>query len=271
MVKSDVRVPENSFSLGARKSLLVDDEGYAISSAHPFPVSIADAKVIIDGDVAVDVSAFQDAGGNDRNALVDVDDKIVLSSTSMTEVYGTVNVNNIAGGTVSVDNFPGTYDVGNFPSVYDVVGSVDVLNFPTSQNIHGTVSVDNIVIGTVSIDNYPTDYNVYGTVDIGNLSDILDEVNLNAVTVDTDGASISTHLYGNKTVYVSVSANTGAVTVNIETSPDGTNWYIFDSKTYTAETSNDSWEIKSYFPFMRTTVTSLTDATVTTTITGRGI
>ena len=74
-----------------------------------------------------------------------------------------------------------------------------------------------------------------------------------------------------KTVFVSVTGNTGAVTVNIEISPDGTNWYNYDSKTYTAINRNDTWQITVHAPYMRTTTTTQSTSTVTTTITGRGL
>lgn len=95
--------------------------------------------------------------------------------------------------------------------------------------------------------------------------------NLSAVTSATNGAAVNTHQFRNKTVYVNVSVNTGAVTVNIETSPDGTTWFNYDSKTYTATTGKDSWGIADQFEYMRTTTTSQSSSTVTTEITGKGL
>ena len=100
---------------------------------------------------------------------------------------------------------------------------------------------------------------------------LLNSTNLNAVTTATDGASVETALYGRKTVYVNVSVNTGAVTVNIEISPDNTNWYEYDSKIYTGVTALDSWAVDGHFPYMRTTTTTQSNATVTTVIQGRGL
>ena len=93
--------------------------------------------------------------------------------------------------------------------------------------------------------------------------------NLSAVTSATNGSSVDTRWYKNKSVFVNVSVNTTAVTVNIEASHDGTTWFNLDSKTYTATTGTDIFSYGSHLPFMRTTTTSQTDATVTTDITGR--
>lgn len=100
---------------------------------------------------------------------------------------------------------------------------------------------------------------------------LLNEVNLNDVTTETNGDSVATKLYKNKTIYVNVSVNTGAVTVTIEHSHDETEWYAYDSKTYTATTGLDSWSTEDHFEYMRVTTTSQTDATVKAVITGRGV
>ena len=98
----------------------------------------------------------------------------------------------------------------------------------------------------------------------------LNVTNLNAVTSATNGASVDVSDYKNKTVYVNVSVNTGAVTVTIEVSPDGTTWWTHDSKTYTSATGLDIWEIMSHHPYMRVTTSAHSNATVTAYITGRG-
>ena len=98
---------------------------------------------------------------------------------------------------------------------------------------------------------------------------VTDTVNLNAVTSATNGDAFDTKKFDKKTVFVNVSVNTNAVTVNIEASHNRTTWFNLDSKTYTAATATDIFSYNSYFPFMRTTTTSQTDATVTTNISGR--
>ncbi len=95
-----------------------------------------------------------------------------------------------------------------------------------------------------------------------------DNTNLNAVTSATNGSSFDATKFNDKTVFVNVSVNSGAVTVNIEASNDGTTWFNLDSKTYTATTGTDIFSYNSYFPFMRTTTTTHSNATVTTNITG---
>ena len=95
--------------------------------------------------------------------------------------------------------------------------------------------------------------------------------NLNAVTSATDGASVDITDYSKKTVYVKVSGNTGAVTVNIEVSPDDSDWLNYDSKTYTATNTSDFWEINGYYAYVRTTTTTQSTSTVTTSISARGV
>lgn len=93
--------------------------------------------------------------------------------------------------------------------------------------------------------------------------------NLSGVTNATNGDAVDTQWYKDKSVFVNVSANIGAVTVNIEASHDGITWFNLRSKTYTVATGKDIFSYTSYFPFMRTTTTVQSGSTVTTTITGR--
>ncbi len=92
--------------------------------------------------------------------------------------------------------------------------------------------------------------------------------NLEAVTTDTNGDKLETRDYHNKTVFINVSVNTGAVTVNIEASHNGTTWFNLVSKTYTAATGTDVYPYASHFPFMRTTTSTQSNSTVSTVITG---
>lgn len=98
---------------------------------------------------------------------------------------------------------------------------------------------------------------------------VLDKTNLSAVTSATNGVSLDVQLADDISVFVNVSVNSGAVTVNIEGSHDGTTWFNLDSKTYTAVTGTDIFSYGSYIPFIRTTTTTQSSSTVTTTITGR--
>lgn len=93
--------------------------------------------------------------------------------------------------------------------------------------------------------------------------------NLSAVTTATDGDAVETKWYKDKSVFINVSVNTGAVTVNIEASHDGSTWFNLVSKTYTAVTGKDIYSYRDHFPFMRTTTTTQSTSTVTTTITAR--
>jgi len=91
--------------------------------------------------------------------------------------------------------------------------------------------------------------------------------NLAAVTEATNGASVETKWYKYKTVFVNITVNTGAVTVSIQASHDGTTWFTLDSKVHTA-VETDVYSYNSHFPFMRTITATQSSSTVTTTITG---
>lgn len=93
--------------------------------------------------------------------------------------------------------------------------------------------------------------------------------NLSAVITNTDGDAIRMSLYRTKSIFVAVSGNSGAVTVNIEASHDGTTWFNVNSTTYSAENKTDIRSYSSHFSYMRTTTTDQSNSTVTTTITGR--
>ena len=96
--------------------------------------------------------------------------------------------------------------------------------------------------------------------------------NLSAVTSATDGESVETRVANKLSVFVEVTSNTGAVTVNIEASPTGDftgEEVTLDSKTYTATNGTDVFSYNSAFPFMRTTTTTQSTSTVSTIITGR--
>lgn len=97
----------------------------------------------------------------------------------------------------------------------------------------------------------------------------LNKVNLDGVTAATVGVAVDTRFVEKKTVFVQVSANTGAVTVTIQHSPDKLVWYDLDAKTYTASNENDDWSYASHSSFMRVKTTTHANATVKATITGR--
>ena len=92
--------------------------------------------------------------------------------------------------------------------------------------------------------------------------------NLNEVTSATNGPSLGTRDFIYKSIFINVSINTGAVTVNIEASHNGFTWFNIRSITYTAQVQKDLFSYTSHFPFMRTTTTTHSNATVTTEITG---
>lgn len=99
--------------------------------------------------------------------------------------------------------------------------------------------------------------------------DIEKVTNLDAETSATNGSAVDMRRYATKTVWIIVTGNTGAVTVNIETSPDGETWFPKSTKTYTAVNGKDDFNYSSDIPFIRTTTTTQSNSTVTTMITGR--
>jgi len=96
-----------------------------------------------------------------------------------------------------------------------------------------------------------------------------ESTNLDAVVTATTGDSVDMRWYNKATVFMICSANTGAVTVTIQASIDGTNWIDLAEKTYTAENSNDTYHYSNYYPYMRTKTTTHSASTVSTTIVGR--
>ncbi len=92
--------------------------------------------------------------------------------------------------------------------------------------------------------------------------------NLDGVTSATNGPKISTRDFKNKSVFVEVPVNTGAVTVTIEASYNGSTWFELDQKVYTATTGSDLYSYTDHFPFMRTTTTTQSNSTVSAEITG---
>lgn len=102
----------------------------------------------------------------------------------------------------------------------------------------------------------------------GNKSGAVTSTNLDAVTSATNGPSLGVRDFKQVSVFVNVSVNTGAVTVNIEASHDGSTWFNLSSKTYTATTGTDIFSYASHFPFVRTTTTTQSTSTVTCDITG---
>ena len=98
---------------------------------------------------------------------------------------------------------------------------------------------------------------------------VLSVTNLSAVTTATDGSAVDLRWYKDKTVFVNVSVNTGAVTVKVEVSDDGSDWYERYSKTYTATTGKDIFTLSNYYAYVRTTTTTQSNSTVTTKIIGR--
>ena len=95
--------------------------------------------------------------------------------------------------------------------------------------------------------------------------------NLDAVTEATTGSTIDMRWYNRITVFMNCTVNTGAVTVTIQASVDGTTFFDLDAKTYTATTGNDVYHYgyNTYYPYIRTKTSTQSNSTVTTFIAGR--
>jgi len=95
---------------------------------------------------------------------------------------------------------------------------------------------------------------------------------LDGVTSATDSSSTDIKQLQKISLFVEVSGNTGAVTVNIEASPTGTfggEEVVLDTKTYTATNGTDVFSYSSYFPFIRATTSTQSNSTVSVILTGR--
>ena len=219
-------------------------------------------------------------GRLETTSIVNVDDISIMAEMKVDsghDLYLATNVTRTGNLAVSFDAIPSTFTLNEIQSVenktkgyvYNTAGAT-----LTSTSITLSASVQKTGYPVIAIgDIIEVVYRGESRLDMitETLNQLLNVTNLNAVTVATNGTSVETAVYRNKVVYVNVSVNTGAVTVNIEISPDGTTWWNYDSKTYTGITALDSWAIDDHFPFMRTTTATQSNATVTTFITGRGL
>ena len=90
--------------------------------------------------------------------------------------------------------------------------------------------------------------------------------------MSTDGYPVNISRYDGFSVYIEVSGNTGAVTVDIEVSSTGRftgEETTLNTTTYTAENKTDVRDFNVNGGYIRTTTTSQTDATVKTTFKGK--
>lgn len=77
------------------------------------------------------------------------------------------------GGDDEASDIPQSVQVVNFPETQNVAGAVEVTNLPAVQPVTGSVGVSNFpslfpVSGAVAVTNLPDTQNVNGTVDVGN-------------------------------------------------------------------------------------------------------
>jgi hypothetical protein len=105
----------------------------------------------------------------------------------------------------------------------------------------------------------------------GSSKSVEETTNLSAVTSATTGDTVDCRWYNRITVFMNCTVNTGAVTVTIQGSIDGTTFFDIVSKTYTATTGNDVYHYgyNTYYPYIRTKTSTQSNSTVTTFIAAR--
>ena len=87
--------------------------------------------------------------------------------------------------------------------------------------------------------------------------------NLSAVTTATTGSTIGIANCEAVTAQVNVTVNTGAVTVTIEASIDGTNWVTLSAVTHTATTGNYAYNYALMpYKYIRSKTTTQSTSTV---------
>lgn len=87
---------------------------------------------------------------------------------------------------------------------------------------------------------------------------------LDAVTTATTGSALSTKNVEKATVTVNITVNTGAVTITIEGSQDGTNWVTINAATSTSVEIYDV-PVTTHYKSIRAKTTVQSNSTVTVT------
>jgi hypothetical protein len=241
-----------------------DAEGKAkfVSADNPLPVN----ATLDVGDISIDNLEISQ---EDSSILIYGFDGVANQPISVDE-NGVVNI----AGAVTTDVDLSVLEAVDFAtettllSIDGKITTCDTDDVTVSSTPAVDNAVDNILVyGYDGTDNQPLATDSSGNVILSDLT--LTTTNLDGVTTATNGSSVDTSVYSKKTVYVVVSGNTGAVTVTIEHSPNGTDWFEYESKTYTSTNANDSWSSSDYFPYMRVTTTTQSDSTVTAIIVGK--
>lgn len=98
---------------------------------------------------------------------------------------------------------------------------------------------------------------------------LVNNVALSAVTSNTNGDTLNLGLFRYKTFFIEVTVNTGAVTVTVQSSHDGTNWFDEVAQTSTATVEDFKFDFTNGIKFWRVNTTTQSDSTVTATVVGR--
>ncbi len=103
------------------------------------------------------------------------------------------------------------------------------------------------------------------------LDDTFIDNNLTNVTttVPTIGGAVTVAKFTKKSVFIE--QTTGTATTRVEASADKSTWIIVDTITSSGAATSYIFSTDDYFPFMRTSVTAVSSATVSTIITGHGV
>ena len=195
----------------------------------------------------------------------------LTNGNQITKITGPVGITGKIGITGPVA-ITGGVDINNKVGItgpIEITGGVDVNN---KIGITGPIAVT----GGVDVNNkvgITGPIAITGTVEsnLAKLTAKLNVTNLDGVITDTNGDSIDISDYSKKTIVVDVPVNTGAVTVNIQVSHNGTDWTTWNTTTYTATTDTDYHEMNAYYPYLRVQTATQTDATVSAFVYARGI
>jgi len=156
---SKIQNEEHFHTATAKRSVLVDATGAAISATNKLPV---DAALVYTGDISIDAVEIKD-GTSASRAIVSTVGALSVDGTGGTfPVTGTVTAT--FAGTLGATVYQGTnpwVSSGTFTGTVNATilgGDVEVSNFPSGFT--------NTVSGTVSVDNFPTGFTntITGTV-----------------------------------------------------------------------------------------------------------
>lgn len=238
----------------------------------------------------------QSAGGSSSSAIADgVDDTLYATVADLTNANPLVTMIVDANGD-QITSFGGSSikilgnDDATEATVSDLTNSNALHTLLVDNNGDQITSFGSSAIAEASTPTPVADgaevnpwYDLYGrqvlagfnfalqALDVNVVNDTLIEksgptTNLNAVTANTDGASVDVSEYHNVTVHITAASITDGATFSIESSLDGTNWVELDSDIIGANGTSEYSYANVAYAYVRTRITSRTDGTFTSKI-----